>query len=237
MGNEASSKQVGNGVGIAINGISINGGSEKMETKKEVTAEDLQSLRLKDLAIAKEKKKLEKKLQKEEELASKFSDDKIEQLIAEEKQRIEKEYVALQASIAQNESDKIAMELKVEGLQKQTATKLQELKEIKGLSGLHKNSPKQLASTPWKCAIPVSILGSIKELYPNRFIPVYNPAGVHVGMKSKPNGYVFVDFSDHVTFKVHKGFGDKRKTYPMTYGQGIKRKFRALLMELMPKAA
>ena len=199
------------------------------------TKDDLIALRAKKAEKDKALKKVNKSLEKEEARAANFTPEKVEALKEEANKALQVEGERLAREVEQSDKDIEAKEAYVLTLQNKTAKSIQDLETIQGISGLHRNSPKKLAPSPWSYAIPTSILGTVKELYPGQFAEVLNNGKPY--MLKSIKGQVWVDFSDFVTLKVTKGFGKNQVVYTRNYSQGLTRWFKGLLNNIMPKAA
>lgn len=226
------------GKGIPEDGILTPGQlAKEVKEMAEVvfTKDDLAKLRAKKAEQDKTLRKADKALVKEQARAKDFTPDKVEALKLQAAKDLQAEGERLQAEVDQQEVDIDFAQLEVDNLQAKTAKSIQDLETIQGISGLHRNSPKKLAPSPWSYAIPISILGSVKELYPGQFSEVI--ANGKPYMLKSVKGQVWVDFSNFVTLKVTKGFGKSQVVYERNYSQGLTKWFRTLLNNIMPKAA
>ena len=220
--------------------VQIGKGQVYEETFKQTqayTPEALQALRERKATNAKTLQKVDKKLERLEVEANKYSPENIAKLEAEAEAQAQVEYEALTLEVDGQEAEIAIKDDAIDKLQVMTAKSIEKLERVQGLSGLHKNSPKKKASTPWKYAIPISLIGTLQTLYPGQFHPVFKAGSDRpYGYKTK-SGYYRIIFSDHVTCHFLKGHGDKMVDIPHNYGQGITRWFKEVLQKHMPKAA
>lgn len=226
MGNETA-KKIDNDVDVENN----------VDTKKVYSKGALQALREKKAANAKTLKTVDKKFDKAQAEADKFSPENIAKLEAQAEAEAQAEFEALSMEVDGQDAEIAIKEGETEKLQVKVAKSIQKLETIQGLSGLHKNSPKKKAATPWKHAIPISLIGTLKTLYPGQFHPVFKAGSDRPFMYKTKSGYIRIDFSDHVLCHFLKGHGDRQLDIPHHYGQGIKRWFEGVLTKHMPKAA
>ncbi len=242
MGNETSAQENVKGTvldpTIPENGILTSKQlANEVKAMAEVvfTKDDLIALRAKKAEKDKALRKVNKSLEKEEARAANFTPEKVEALKEEASKALQVEGERLAREVEQGDKDIAAKQGQVDTLQATTAKSIQDLETIQGISGLHRNSPKKLAASPWAYAIPISIIQSMKELYPGQWIECTANGKPYLFKSIK--GQVWVDFSDFVTFKVSKGFGKNQVVYERNYSQGLTRWFRSLLGNIMPKAA
>ncbi len=244
MGNETSAQKIDKGVDVKIDvDIPESGILTKEQTAKEVkamaevvfTKEDLAKLRQAKLEKDKALKKVNKTLEKEEARAANFTPEKVKALEKQADAALQAEGKRLAKEVAQGDKDIAAKKGKVEALQVTTAKSIQALEQIQGISGLHRNSPKKLAASPWSYAIPISLIGSMDSLYPGQWVTCLDNGKAYMYKSLK--GQVWVDFSDFTQVKVTKGFGKRQTVYTRNYSQGLTKWFRTLLNTIMPKAA
>jgi len=153
METNASTQESGNPIEIEIN--------EDKEEGKVYTKDDLIKLRQAKMDKDKALRKVNKTLDKEVARAADFTPEKIEALKEQASKALQEEGIKLQAEIDQQDIDIESKGQEVTALQVKTAKSIQDLETIQGISGLHRNSPKKLAPSPWSYAIPISILGTI----------------------------------------------------------------------------
>lgn len=218
-----------------------NGVDVEIDVDKEVSnkliysKEALQALREKKAANTKALKKVDKSLEKEEERAKSFTPEKVEALKLQAEKALQVEGERLAREVEQSDKDITARQDEVDALQAKTAKAIQHLETIQGISGLHRNSPKKLAASPWAYAIPISLIGSMEALYPGQWVKCFDNGKAY--MYKSLRGQVWVDFSDFTQVKVTKGFGKRQTVYTRNYSQGLTKWFRTLLNTIMPKAA
>lgn len=231
MGNQTSEKKVM----VSIDDINKGVDVEVHVDTKIFTKDDLIKLRADKVERDKALKKVTKSLEKEEARAKDFTPEKVEALKVQAARQLQEEGERLAKEVEAQDVDIAAKEGEVTDLQVKTAQSIQDLETIQGISGLHRNSPKKLAPSPWSYAIPISIIGSMKELFPGQWIECTKDGKPYLYKSLK--GQVWVDFSSFVTFKVTKGFGKKQAVYERNYSQGLTKWFRTLLNTIMPKSA
>ena len=220
--------------------VQIGKGQVYEETFKQTqayTPEALQALRERKATNAKTLQKVDKKLERLEVEANKYSPENIAKLEAEAEAQAQAEFEALSMEVDGTDAEIAIKDDAIDKLQVKTAKAIEKLERVQGLSGLHKNSPKKRASTPWKYAIPISLIGTLQTLYPGQFHPVFKAGSDRPWAYKSKSGYIQIHFEDLVTCHFIKGHGEKRLIIPHDYGQGITRWFKEVLQKHMPKAA
>lgn len=231
MGNETSAQEIDNGVDVEIDV------DKEISNKPVFSKEALQALREKKVANAKALKKVDKKLEKTQAEADKFSDENVDQLVKDAEVEAQAEFEALTMEVDGMDAELEIKEGTIDKLQVSTAKAIQTLEQVQGISGLHRNSPKKKANTPWKYAIPISLIGTLKAEYPGQFHPVFKAGSDRPFMYKNKSGHIRIDFSDHVTCHFLKGHGGRQLDIPHDYGQGITKWFKDVLTKHMPKVA
>ena len=204
---------------------------EKKKPKSQL--EILNELRQENIDLKKDKKKGNKALDKAKEVKAKTSPAAIKKAIAEQKARNKAEIASLRAENKAMASGNKVTGKQVEVIRKESTKALQELDEIHGMSGLHKNSPKKLARDPFSYAVPFSIIGTCESMFPNNWKKHFKPNTNRPYAIESIDGKVLFNFSNWLMLEVTAN----GHTFRRDYSQGLTPYVKKILTDCMAKAA
>lgn len=204
---------------------------EKAKPKSQ--AEILNELRQENAQLTKDKKKGDKELDKAKEVKAKTSPAAIKKAIAEQKAKNAAEIKALRADNKGLRSGNKVTGKQVEVIRKESTKALQELETIRGISGLHKNSPKKLSKDPFTYAIPISIIGTCETMFPNSWKKEYKPNTNRPYALESIDGRIRFDFSNWLILDVTAN----GHTFRRDYSQGLTSFVKKVLTDCMVKKA
>ncbi len=228
MVNETSAK-LDNGVDVQIDV------DKEVPTKKVFTLAEITAMKERKKAQDKEVKKLAKDEAKAKEDAETFSDANVKKM-NEEAIKIEQDAaLILFNEVTATDDELVKGHARVKTMTDEVIVQKRQVHDVKRILGLHKNSPKNLADSPYKHAIPKSIVENTKLCYPGVFIETFVD-GRSVELKSVKSRIV-IDYRDPIRCHVHHGYGQAKRSTSFTYGQGIKRNLEAWLASCQPKKA
>jgi len=196
----------------------------------------IETLKKEVKAMVKGNKSLDKEVTKQNDIAKRTTKTAIKKATIEANKKERAERSELNKVIKQGKKDLIAKRSKVKAMQKQNANGIRALEKIKGVFGLHPNSPKSLSDNPWSYAIPVSIIKTTNFDYPGMFRPVKKDGS------NKPyaleSNNITLNFDDHITFKIFIEDANKKVSIlTRDYSQGLTKYLKDILKDNLRKKA
>lgn len=226
----ATGKKKGKGIDVKLNENQKEDGKEgepmEKDIRYQITALE-SSLSSLDQKGKREAKKTIKELKSLLALSQKDWNIEIEKA----KKDAEAKEKALRDAKATAEKVLIEAKARADTLKASVSKKMQELKEAQGVSGLHPNSPRKLAVDPYKYAIKVSIIETLKSAYPGKWIEAYGANNRVTSLVSIHKNPITVDVSDMTRVRIAKN----GHSFERDYSQGLKKWIEKTIHEIWPK--